>query len=73
MRRESIHILLFLILFSLGALFTSCQDDSTTYASAEIPGVVIDTTGMPELRLLQFEELEVAPELHTEGIIRSEL
>ncbi|SHF30371.1 PKD-like family protein [Fodinibius roseus] len=73
MKRESIHLLLFLTLISLGAVLSSCRDDSTTYATSEIPGVVIDTTGMPQLRLLQFEELEVAPELHTEGVGESDL
>lgn len=63
MKKYSFSVLL--VCISLGWLLVSCSEDTSVLDLNKIEGVVIDTTGIPELSVYQFEELRVSPNLQT--------
>jgi len=63
MKKYSLSLLIACI--TLGGLLVSCSKDTSTMDLKNIEGVIIDTTGMPELSVYQFEELRVEPNLKT--------
>lgn len=60
---KKLQILIFLFILSVGAMTSSCHDDLSTLDVNEIPGVVVDTTGMTSLSVNQFNRLVVEPKL----------
>lgn len=59
---KKIHIY-FAMLLVIGIILSSCYRDESSLDLAPITGIGIDTTGMTELFVYQFEDLVVEPEL----------
>ena len=62
---KKISILLLLTIILSGAFLASCSKDESSLDLKTIEGVTIDTTGISELSVYQFEELRVEPKLET--------
>lgn len=65
------QLLLLSTVLVLGLLVSSCIDDNTTMATGELPEVSVDTTGIGEPTVLQFEELSLTPDVTLNGISES--
>lgn len=65
--------LIYLFLFSSSILLVSCFDDTSTLAVNDLPDVAIDTTGVSELSVLQFDRLQVEPEIQIDGVTEADL
>lgn len=70
---KRVYYFIFLIIVISTGSIISCENDTTSFATEDLPDVVIDTTDMSELTVLQFEELEVTPDLNLEGVSKSDL
>lgn len=64
-------ITLVIVVFSL--MLLSCYDDNSTSAIHDLPEVSIDTTGINELSVLQFDRLTVEPKIQISGVTESDL
>tara|TARA_R110002020_G_scaffold185364_4_gene382944 strand:- start:4630 stop:6162 length:1533 start_codon:yes stop_codon:yes gene_type:complete len=62
---KNIYNILFVLLIL--AVAQSCFEDTSSLDTNPIEGVVIDTTGMSELSVFQFDNLEVTPNLIYSG------
>lgn len=62
-----------LLLVATSILLVSCYEDNSTLAVNDLPDVAIDTTGVSELSVLQFDRLVVEPEIQLEGITEADL
>ncbi|MCK0131699.1 PKD-like family lipoprotein [Flavobacteriaceae bacterium F08102] len=58
---------------SLLLLITSCYEDQSLLDTNPITGVVIDTTGMSELSVRQFEKLQINPTIETGDLSTADL
>lgn len=68
------YIFLFFIAVLLsGGFITSCYDDSSTLDINDIGVVEIDTTGISELSVYQFEHLMVSPQINLSHVSESDL
>ena len=65
MKKNNIYKLLLLLFIT--TVLQSCFEDETTYDSNKFDEVVVDTTGMPEVNILQFETLKIEPNIQTEA------
>lgn len=58
------HLISLSIIIVLGLSVASCIDDNTTMATGDdIPDISVDTTGIGKPTVLQFEELEMSPDV----------
>ncbi len=62
-----------LIFILLIGLISSCTEDNSTLDINNIPSVVVDTTGVSQLSVYQFENLVVNPDISTQGQSESDL
>lgn len=60
---KKIQNLICILAVALLGFTTACHDDLSTLDVKEIPGVVVDTTGLEKLSVHQFDHLVVEPEL----------
>ena len=72
MKTNKIFLLFIALLFS-GGLITSCYEDDSTFNVIDIGNVEIDTTGISDLSIYQFEHLVVEPQINISGISESDL
>ena len=60
-------IILIALVFSSG-LLSSCYDDSSTLDVEDIPGLYVNTNGVDQLYVYQYEHLQISLDITSAGI-----
>ena len=70
---KKLNSILIISMFVASLFISSCYDDESTLDVNKIDGVEVDTSGIGNLNVYQFNKLKIEPKINTNGIPESRL